>query len=481
MIKVIHVTPHLSGGLARVLLSTLKYTREFTPGISHEIVSIEDFSCETKSLFTKFENRLHIRKSYEFIAAKMVEADIVQLEWWNHPLIYKFLSEFQFPPSRILVCCHVSGLFRPQIITEKIVQFADIFLPVTKATSKHELFQKQADHSLIQKLRYIQFPVDIGRFNVKKTTQNGQFKVGYVGTVNYSKLHRKFLNMCSHINIPNVEFLLCGEDIPDNIELESKNYNSQIFKFLGFKKDISSVLNQLDVFGYPLNDTHFGSGEQAIIESMFFGLPVVAFNNAAEAEIIENQVTGILVNSEDEYIEAIEYLHRNPERRLKMGENAKFFIESQLSPQYCFQKLDDIYRELMLKPKSKKIYNSSIKNLAQKKSSISIIGARLFLEAMGNKGKEFQASLENQNGAQVRTAESKIANVESAMKTMTKGSLIQYLHFFPEDPYLNLWIGLFKQKENNHIEATKHFNRALQLNNELERVKVYLEVSHNQI
>lgn len=45
---------------------------------------------------------------------------------------------------------------------------------------------------------------------------------------------------------------------------------------------------------------------------MYFRIPVVAFNNAAEAEIVENNVTGILVESEEEYIAAIERLSRSP-------------------------------------------------------------------------------------------------------------------------------------------------------------------------
>ena len=62
------------------------------------------------------------------------------------------------------------------------------------------------------------------------------------------------------------------------------------FRFTGFVENVVKLYEQMDVFGYPLNPNHFGTGEQALREAMFVGLPIVAFENPCEKEIIENGV-----------------------------------------------------------------------------------------------------------------------------------------------------------------------------------------------
>lgn len=481
MIKVVHITAHMSGGLARVLLSTLKHADRHTPEIRHEIVTLGEITPSVKKSFVDFENKLYINKSYDFVALKVAEADVVQIEYWNHPLIYKFLMGFKFPAARILSCCHVSGFYRPQIIVKNMVSFSDTFLAVTKATGKNEFFRDAPDNALKDKLRFIRFPVDVERFHVKRVIDKNQFNVGYIGTVGYSKLHKGFLRMCANIRIKNVKFIVCGEDNTDNIELESMQYNPELFEFTGFQENISTILEKIDVFGYPLNNTHFGSGEQAIIEAMYFGIPVVAFSNAAEAEIIENNVSGILVNTEEEYINAIEYLYQNPEERVRMGQNARSHVETRLNPQECFAGLGSIYMEMMLKPKTLKTYSSIQDDNRAERVDMPDFGAKVLIESLGEKGAEFLDSMSSKGGQNVKDADDKIANIELAMKTKTKGSLYQYLYFYPDDPYLNFWVGLVEQRENRHNEAISHFRKALKLTNNIERVKDYLNISLNSV
>jgi glycosyltransferase involved in cell wall biosynthesis len=92
---------------------------------------------------------------------------------------------------------------------------------------------------------------------------------------------------------------------------------------MGYQPDIQPIYETLDIFAYPLNTKHFGSGEQTVIEAMYAGIPVVAFSNPTEKEIIDSNETGILVKNEEEYIKAIEYLYNNPEERVRMGRNVK--------------------------------------------------------------------------------------------------------------------------------------------------------------
>lgn len=236
----------MSGGLTRVLLSTMKHAKKYSPEIAHEIVTFQDIDLETQSLFSQFKNQLFIKKSDEFIAAKIEHADVLQIEWWNHPLIYNFLHSSKLPAARVLICSHVSGLFRPQIITQNVVQFADVFLAVTWATENHNLFKNSSESTLTNKIKFIRFPIDIDRFEVHKS-ENNRFNIGYTGTVNYSKLHRDFLRMCSKARIDNARFIVCGHDENNSIEREAQLYDPNIFEFVGQVKDVSPILAKLDI------------------------------------------------------------------------------------------------------------------------------------------------------------------------------------------------------------------------------------------
>jgi glycosyltransferase involved in cell wall biosynthesis len=81
--------------------------------------------------------------------------------------------------------------------------------------------------------------------------------------------------------------------------------------FLGRKnhEEIAQLLQTMDVFAWPsLTDT-FGL---VVLEAMASGLPVAAFRNPVNEYLIENNVSGILVDdSLDLAIEAAMKLYRN--------------------------------------------------------------------------------------------------------------------------------------------------------------------------
>ena len=478
MHTVLHITPHLSGGLGRVLLSTLKHANSATSGFKHEIIVFEDLPQKSADLFRDYGDCLHVSSDDGFIRSKVNQADVVQLEWWNHPSVYKFLFLFEFPPSRVVVCCHVSGFARPQIINKNVVEFSDIFLAVTKATKAHPLFQTGSSAPLIGKLRFVTFPVDVDRFEQIQFRPHEGFNIGYVGTVDYAKLHRNFLKMSASAKIPDARFVICGEDIDGKIEAEAKQYDRNNFTFLGYEPNIRSVFETLDVFGYPLNAKHFGSGEQVLLEAMFAGLPVVAFANPAEREIIENNETGILVNSEREYVAAIENLYRSPGERVRLGQNARKHVRNLLLPDRCFRELDGVYQEVLSMPKRPRVYSGSYQGLYEVRGpSDRDLGAKLFIESLASDGIEFMKSYACRSESNIREHDGEIAAVETGMRTNTKGSLYQYLYFFPDDPFLNFWAGLIKQKEGDEIGARQRFEKAAEGSGGVVGVSEYLSLS----
>ena len=483
---VLHIVPHLNGGLGRVLLSTLKFSKNITASFAHEIVITDEkhLTVKSREMFSEYSDCLHIGKSDSFIKEKMDKTDIVQIEWWNNPLVNKFLTNFPFPPSRVILCCHVNGLSRPCIITESAVEFSDIFLTTTKATRKHPLFQSEVNVRHRKKLRYVTYPVDFERFGTIQPKAHDGFNIGYVGTIDYAKMHRNFLPMSDAVNVPKIKFFICGEGFDKKtVELEAQKYPVGKFQFIGFFENIKSILEIIDVFGYPLNPKHYGSGEQAVNEAMYAGLPVVAFSNPAEQEIISHNETGILVDNEQSYTEAIQALYLNPAERTRIGMNARKQIIEHFSPLQCFQKLELIYKEVMGLDKRSRTFKKLIES---NYASGNDLGARLFIESLGDQGSEFLQSYKSRGEGSSADINKIISEAEIGMKMVTKGSLFQYLYFFPDDAYLNFWAGLISQADNKvlkrqHISipktTTQCFEKAARIDTKNKEFKFYLEQS----
>ena len=440
---VLHIVPHLNGGLGHALLSTLKFSKNTAASFAHEFIITDEKHLTPTSLelFSEYSDCLHIGKNDSFIKEKMDKADIVQIEWWNHPLIYNFLTSFTFPLSRVILCSHVNGLSRPNIVTKSVVEFSDIFLATTKATRKHPLFQSEVNVQYSKKLRYVTFPpISFEQFGTIQPKAHEGFNIGYIGTLDYSKIHRNFLSMSAAIDIPKIKFIICDSSgDKGKVELEAQNYDAGKFQFMGFTENIKSILEVLDVFGYPLNANHYGSGEQAISEAMYAGLPVVAFSNPPEQEIISHNKTGILVENEQSYTEAIKALYLNPSERTRIGMNARRHVMKHFDPLRCFQELESIYKEIMGFDKRYRTFNTLIGNSDVSRDDL---GARLFIESLGQQGSEFLQSYERGREGSSDDINKNIKEVEIGMKMITKGSLFQYLYFFPDDAFLNFWAGL---------------------------------------
>ena len=102
--KILHITPHLGGGVGRVLLSWLGYDKSSL----HTIVTL-DYANKNAENICKRENiELFSQITYKDIIEKIKNVDIVLIHFWNHPLLYDFLIKNNIPECRIVVWSHIS-------------------------------------------------------------------------------------------------------------------------------------------------------------------------------------------------------------------------------------------------------------------------------------------------------------------------------------------------------------------------------------
>jgi len=191
-----------------------------------------------------------------------------------------------------------------------------------------------------------------------------------VGTIDFKKLHPRFLFMCREIieQIPDVRFTLVG-DVHQDILLSLYQppplppFPLSNYKFTWVVKvdDVAPYLAEMDVFGYPLRSDHYGTCEQVLGEAMAAGLPVMVFPNPAERFILGDHAGVIIPDWEDEaknekeYVDGIRMIsEQTPEMnafRKEIGVLNRHRAKELYSLDTMIQRWNGVFEEMMLKPK----------------------------------------------------------------------------------------------------------------------------------
>jgi glycosyltransferase involved in cell wall biosynthesis len=147
------------------------------------------------------------------------------------------------------------------------------------------------------------------------------------------KRHLDFLEALALVrkSLPNTVGLLVGSDLFRQNDGYSKELlaraeylglDAHNLRVLDQRNDIPELLAASDVLVSPSENEPFG---RVLAEAGAAGLPVVASNSGAKAEIIEHGKTGLLVaqNAPEALAAGCLELLRNPAQRLEMGVRAR--------------------------------------------------------------------------------------------------------------------------------------------------------------
>jgi glycosyltransferase involved in cell wall biosynthesis len=116
--------------------------------------------------------------------------------------------------------------------------------------------------------------------------------------------------------------------------------------FTGPREDVASVLSALDVF---VLTSHTEGLPNAVMEAMAAGLPVVATRAGGTDELVEEAVTGHLVEPGDgpALSEKVAALLRDPDARLRMGQAGLRRIEREFSIERMVERTVALYDEVL--------------------------------------------------------------------------------------------------------------------------------------
>lgn len=444
--RIVHIASHLGGGVGKIISSICEYEGKFKNEYEHKIILLEEPE-KTQFINIAKSNGVEviIKPSMEIIKENLVCADIVQVEWWHHPIMCEFLYNFPNIPVRLIIWSHISGCSYPFIKKIFLMNCNRFLFTSPYSLENHYLEDEEVKKFLYERTDIVYSSGGFKDVILKKHEDNDTFNIGYVGTLNFSKLNPEFVRYCNEVNLPNAKFILVG-DINNKNEIlseEQEKYINERFEFVGYTNDVQSQLNRMDVFGYPLNSQHYGTTENALLEAMVTGVPPVVLNQCTEKYIVKHMETGIIVNNPIEYGEAIRYLYNNIDERIRLGSNArKYVIEN-----YALK--NTVYN-------LRKNYNLAMKNDKKLVSFKLVLGdtpAEWFLSCLGEESKIFKKSMNidsmkedefmKVNGQIITT----ISNSE-ILQGNKKSSLFHFLEYFHEDNWLRYWGNLFKNKNN---------------------------------
>jgi glycosyltransferase involved in cell wall biosynthesis len=417
--KIVHVTPHLGGGVGSAYAGITKVIGTFE--CSHEIILLE--RPERYFLVERVkENGVAVYEvpPQQEIWRLINEADIVQINWWHHPLMTKFLYEFPNIPVRLVCWVHVSGCTYPYLRADFLRKFEKIFFTTPYSYENAEIAQ-WIKNDLQNTTSVIYGMGDASRFFNIKQEPHEDFRIGYFGTLDFSKLHPLFVEYCATAaeTANDIKFVMVGSCTnTDKILMQAKEYGiADRFEFRGFCEDVGRELSRVDCMGYLLNPYHFGASENVILETMAAGVPLIMMNQNTEKYFVENGKHGFLIDNKEGYRTIIERIYHQPEERKRIARNARKRIAENYSVSKNTAKLQQIYNEVMRQQKCLVTFQNIF---GQQPSNWFLY----FVE------KEQTILLENQ-----------LKELPEIFNSESKSSIKHFAKYFPNDEKLKKWLG----------------------------------------
>lgn len=425
IITVLHITPHLGGGVGRALSCLITQTRWSDCRMRHVVACLEQ--PEKNYFLDQIRaggGEVVIAPSRSDIDKLVFTADLVQVEWWNHPATIACLCRMAVQPIRLLVWCHVSGLYNP-IIPPKLMEIANKFLFTSPCSFEASQVSALAPR-LGSKLAVVSSGGGFDGLPEPEPDGNklGPLSVGYLGSFNFAKLHPNYVNFLSAVNLPDFKIRMIGDLLNQDI-LDQQCIDAgrpRMLNFRGYTEDIVSELQAINVLAYLLNPQHYGTAENALLEAMAMGITPVVLDNPCERNIVEHLRTGLIVRSPDEFADAIKWLAHHPEERSRIGVQAAATVRARFSSEKMGASFCNHYQEIL----------SEQKQLARFEEVFGVAPDQWFLSCQ-----ESPEQFDRNGKIHAISEKSNLVN----LLEKTKGSIFHFHRFFPENARLASWAG----------------------------------------
>jgi len=452
-IKIVHIIDNLNNlGASLGTLIAAGYSQKNSI-FKHSILSLSPPSMEALTKAHNYKIEVVYFSSNKDQNNYLQHADIVQVEWWNNPLINKFLCS-DFPPVRLIIWVRVNSFSSGHYFPSAFIEIADHVMITTERTLYDGLF-KTLPFDTRKKVSVMLAGADFKKLKPIQKKDNSTFTVGYIGSLSFVKMHRNYVSMSAAADIKSVKFLVFGTGRKTDIEKRKQQAIdhglSHKFTFSGYIEAINVQLQKFDVFGYPLEKDTYAASEKSLQEAMYMGIPPIVFPHGGIPYLVKNNETGLIVHTEREYSEALEFLFHNNSIRKKLGYNAHIYAKNNLGIKNQIKKLHEVYFKVIKVSKNKKqlFFHSIVKS---KKESLK--GSDFFLLSIQpQEAAVFRESVEETLLEKQVAADIEILQAQPQLVFV----LEKYKTYYPEDPYINFWLGIIYMRDYAYKKAVECF------------------------
>ncbi len=252
---------------------------------------------------------------------------------------------------------HERDLTRHSFLTPIIAKFATRIIAISNAVAENLKLQLGEN----KKIRVIYNGIDVERFSHAEIAGTPAFPGLPAGkkTVLMAaqfvrwKGHNDFITMASYVRekFPDAVFVLAGDSkIQDRqkyvreleCSIEEKGLKDH-FIWTGYVGDMPGLLQDVDCVALPASHEPFG---RIVVEAMAVGKPVVSVKSGAIPEIIENGVSGCLVEPGDckSMSEAVCRLLQDRELAKTIGENGRLRISQKFTIQRTAMEFEQLVK-----------------------------------------------------------------------------------------------------------------------------------------
>ncbi len=178
-----------------------------------------------------------------------------------------------------------------------------------------------------------------------------KFVVSMIARINKHKDYQTFINAAKKILTyrKDITFLCVGKGDLMNYYLNQLTEDEKKFiYFTGFRNDSDSIINISDISVLCTNNNVHKEGvSNTILESMAYGIPVIATSGGGTDEIVRDGETGFLIPafSSDKLVEKIQTLLENRQLWTDFSTKSKILVRNRFSLDIMVEKYIKIFTE----------------------------------------------------------------------------------------------------------------------------------------
>lgn len=314
--RILHITPHLGGGVGEVIKDFVLFDKK-----NHHIIFLLDkINYIKKKQFTqnKITFRHNIYKNLKILFKHIIKNDIILVHWWNHPMLSDLIINYKWPSCRLVFWSHILGLKDPNGFTRKILKFPDRFIFTSPLSNKNRILNN------IKKKKILNI---ISTSYVKKIKERKEIKkkkeiiIGYVGSFDFSKCKSNLINLLDVKSKKNVKIVLIGNTQSNLIKKQIQNCknikNFEIYVNLS-NDEVIKKMSRFDIFAYPLNKNHFGTNDLSLQQAIKLNIPQIVMNNSMERWMIKKTMGGIIAKNNRDFKDKLTRLVDNKKLRRRL-------------------------------------------------------------------------------------------------------------------------------------------------------------------